>query len=47
MCGSLRVGGKEPKECMGVMVEYAVKATLERNEAIWKEVLEARDENAK
>ena len=37
--------GKEPKEC--VCRNYEVKGVVKRKEAAWKEVLGAREEDAK
>ena len=44
VCGSVRVGGTNPKN---VWWTYEVKAADKRKEAAWKEVLVARDEDAK
>ena len=44
VCGSVRVGGKKPKECMW---EDEVKAAVRRKEAAQKEVLAASIEETK
>ena len=44
LCGSVRVGGKNPK-C--VWWNDEVKAVVRRKEAAWKEMLAASDEEAK
>ena len=44
LCGSVRVGGKNPK---GVWWNNKVKATVRRKEAAWKELLAASDQEAK
>ena len=44
VCGSVRVGGKNPKS---VGLNDEVKAAVRRNEAVWKEVLVASDEETK
>ena len=44
VCGSVRVGGKNPKS---VWWNDEIKATVRRNEAAWKEVLAVSDEEAK
>ena len=41
VCGSMRVGGKNPKS---VWWNYEIKAVVRRKEAAWKEALEACDE---
>ena len=43
MCGSMRVGGKNPKR---VWWKDEIKAAVRRKEAAWKEVLAASDEEA-
>ena len=44
VCGSVRVAGGNPKS---VWWNDEVKAAVKRKEAAWKEVLGARDEDAK
>ena len=44
VCDSVRVGGKNPKS---VWWNNEVRAVVKRKETAWKEVLEARDEEAK
>ena len=44
MCGSVRVGGRNPKN---MWYNDEVKAAVKRNEATWKEVLGSRDKDAK
>ena len=44
VCGSVRMGGKNPKS---VGWNDEVKAAVRRKEYAWKEVLAARDEEAK
>ena len=44
VCGSVRVGGKNPKS---VWWNDDIKAAFRRKEAVWKEVLAASDEEAK
>ena len=41
MCGSVRVGGKNPKS---VRWNDEIKAAVRRKETAWKEVLVASDE---
>ena len=44
VCGSVRVGGKNPER---VWWNYEVKAVVRRKEAAWKEVLAASNEEEK
>ena len=44
VCGSVRVGGKNPKS---VWWNDAVKTRIRRKEAVWKKVLAASDEEVK
>ena len=44
VCGSVRVGGKNPKS---VWWNDEVRAAVRRKEDAWKEVLAASDEEAK
>ena len=44
MCGSVGVGGGNPKS---VWWNDQVKAAVKRNKDVWKEVLGARDEDAR
>ena len=44
VCGSVRVGGKNPKS---VWWNDEIKAAVRRKEAAWKEVLAASDKEAK
>ena len=44
LCGSVRVGGKNPKS---EWWNDEIKAAVRRKEASWKEVLAAKDEEAK
>ena len=44
VCGSVRVKGRNPKS---VCRNYEVKGVVKRKKAAWKEVLGAREEDAK